>query len=650
MIIREEAVRAVAAARRMRRLRYAGVIALLLALLAALDLARPYAGPSLRPLQWLAGVVAVAWLAHRLGRSRRRRETLPVLALAALLVPVYVDHSRSIDSDGIHYYAYLRSLLFDGDLDLRNDYRLFEANESHKNVLPVGAPILWSPLVGLVWAGAHAARLGGAPPPTGVEPVFQAAVGLANLAYVAAGLFLLMDTLGRFTRPWGAFWATLLCWVGSPLRFYLSVIPSMAHGTEFFGAVLTLRTALALRDAPGRRTALFAGAACGVTFLTRSQDGLLLLLPMGLLAPRLLSGGTRAEAVRGLAWVAAAFAVVALPQLGVWQAMYGTPFLIPHKVLHGDAFLHLDAPQLGGTLVSPRGGVFTSHPVLLLAFLGLLTLAARDPAYVAAAMSALLGMWYLNSTVFDWYQVRRFTGIVPLLAPGLGRALQPLSRAGVVPLALCAFAVWRYDLAVDALRDQPGRSAPVQEIVRQGSDALAADVYALLEPRAPVLAVRLLAAYTGDALLDEPVSRLALGGETSVLRLPRPARHLSAPSAEGGTLVRWVQGDTQATLFLPLAWQGEVTVTLSVCPLETVQPMSMELLWNETSLGRTALEDGFRDYRFAVPPELVRLGTNALVARFDRAPVFHRVRGGGPRQIRPAALAALTLNRGAPRP
>ena len=104
-------------------------------------------------------------------------------------------------------------------------------------------------------------------------------VAFATLLYGTAGLFLLMHTLRRWVGPWAAFWATVIAWVGSPLRFYLSVLPGTAHGVEFFAAVLVLRAYLALRDRPDRRRAFLAGAACGLAFLTRSQDGLLLLRP-----------------------------------------------------------------------------------------------------------------------------------------------------------------------------------------------------------------------------------------------------------------------------------------------------------------------------------------------------------------------------------
>ena len=102
-------------------------------------------------------------------------------------------------------------------------------------------------------------RLFGAGPPAGVEPVYQAAACLTTLLCGAAGLFLLFDTLKRWFSPAAAFWATVICWVGSPLRFYLAVLPSLAHGAEFFAAVLVLRAYLALRRSPGLAPAACAG-------------------------------------------------------------------------------------------------------------------------------------------------------------------------------------------------------------------------------------------------------------------------------------------------------------------------------------------------------------------------------------------------------
>jgi hypothetical protein len=625
-------------------------VAATFALLVALDLARPYAGPALRPWQWAAGLLAVAVLAAVLRRREGGlRPRWPVLALALLLVPTYVDHNRRIEiGDPVHYYSSLRSVLFDGDVRLANDYELLGwGGHESENAQPIGAPLLWSPFVLVVHLVRQAARLFGLPAPDGTEPIYAATVALASLAYGVAGLFVLMAALRRLVSPAAAFWTTVLCWVGSPLRFYLTVMPVMAHGPEFCAAALTVWTYLRLREAADpaavARAAAWCGAACGLAFLARSQDGLLLLLPGLELARRLRRPTDRPAAVRAVGFLAGAFAVAALPQVLAWQAMFGRPLLVPHQRLHGSAFMSLGHPRLIDALVDARGGLFVTHPVMLAAVAGLVVLLRRDPRYVLAVLPAVLAMWYVNASVFDWYHVRRYTGIVPLLAPGLAVLIAPLART-VVPIAAVAFLAWRYDLAVDGLRPLPGVAVPVRSAMARVADDVAAGTYRILEPRAPGAAVRLLAAYTGERLLEANASHVDLGGDDVLLRIPEPARHLSPPTFEDGVAARWVT-DRDARLALPIDAPAGLVLRLRARALETPEPQVMEVVWNGVSVGRSAMRPAWTEYRFDVPPEAMRRGTNVLELRFDRGPIYHRVRGQGPREVRPAALSLLTLNR-----
>lgn len=621
------------------------ILAVLGSLFVGLDLARPYARGGLHGWLWLLGLVLLAavgeWLSSR---GVTLRQALPSLALGLLLLPTILGQTQEVGSDGIQYYAYWRSLAFDFDLDLRNDYALLGWNQDQPPVLPIGAPLLWSPPLFLVHLGREGLRLFGAAGPTGVEPIYQATACLASLAYGAAGLFLLLDTLKRWVPPAAAFWATVLVWVGSPLRFYLSVLPAFAHAAEFLAAVLVLRSYLSLRERPDLKRGLLAGTACGLAFLIRPQDGLMLALPGLDLVWRWIKGPERRPLWRAAAGLGLGFLLAALPQLLAWQITFGVPLLIPHQAIHGAAFLHADRPQLLATLISARGGVFVSHPVLVVAAAGLLGLARRDRRYVLAVLPVLLGMWYLNASVFDWYQVRRFTGLVPLLAPGLALVLVPLCRAGVLPLALTAFLVLRFDLAVDSLRSVPGDAAPPRAAVTAMADGLAADAYRIIEPVAARTAVGLLASYTGEAVLAEPVTEIDLGRETTLLRLPRPARHVSGVEVEDGRAGRWITAQ-DARLFLPVARPSEVIVTLSARALETVEPQFVELLWNEVAAERLPMTPAWRTYRFHVPESAVRTGTNVLSLRFERGPLFHRMRGHGPKEVRPAAIEWLTLHR-----
>ncbi len=559
-----------------------------------------------------------------------------------LLLLAATQQAQQVGSDGIQYYAYFRTVVFDRDLDLRNDYGLL-GWQDQPPVLPIGAPLLWSPLLGAIHGVRKLAGFAGLGEPSGVEPIYQAGACLASWAYGALGLVLLHGVLRRWVSPWAGFWTVLLAWFGSPLRFYLDVLPAFAHAAEFFASVLVLRTYLSLRERPDARRALGAGLACGLAFLTRSQDALLLALPGFALLMRLATSSPRRATVRLGAFLVVGFLLAASPQLLVWQITFGTPILVPHTAIHGSTFWHA-RPELLGSLISPRGGVFASYPILLVAVVALVAQARRDWRYVAGLLPVLLGMWYVNASVFDWYHVRRFTGLVPLLAPALALVVARLARAGPVTMALLAFLTLRFDLAVDSLRKIPGDPAPTQAVVRALSDGLAADAYRLAEPWLPYAAVRGLESYTGEALLKESVSEIDFRGDPTILRLPIPARHVSGVEVEDGRRCRWVT-EQDVRLFVPVARPSEVVVSVTARALETLETQAVELTWNDRAAERLSMTPEWRTYRFHVPWDAVRAGTNAMVLRFDRGPIYRRMRGEGPKEVRPAAIETITFHR-----
>jgi hypothetical protein len=257
----------------------------------------------------------------------------------------------------------------------------------------------------------------------------------------------------------------------------------------------------------------------------------------------------------------------------------------------------------------------------------------REQAF--AVVPVLLATWYVNASVFDWYHVRRFTGIVPLLAPGLAVLIAPVARVAVLA-AVLALAFLRYDVAVDALRAIPGDPAPLGRVVHEVGDGLAADTYAVLEPVAPRTAIKMMAGYTGQPVVGGDPVRIDLGGEPAILRLPVRARSLSAPSFLDGVACRWVRGD-EARLFIPVAGAAPLAVTITAAPADTGDPPMIEVSWMERSVGIQPMAAGWSTYRFDVPDAQVRTGTNVITIAFRRAGVARReVR-------RSAALGSVTV-------
>ena len=213
-------------------------------------------------------------------------------------------------------------------------------------------------------------------------------------------------------------------------------------------------------------------------------------------------------------------------------------------------------------------------------------------------------------------------------------------------LTVLAFLVLRYDLALDTLRPLPGVPVTARAACAEMGRSLAADVYRLVEPASPRAAVRILGAWTRQPLLDDQSTTIDMAGDPAVLRLPLRARNFSDPETEDGVRCRWVR-DRDARLFLPLATPSALAVSIRARALETIEPQFMELDWNGTTVGRQPMTTAWADYRFDVPAAAARAGTNEMVLRFDRAPLYRRMRGHGPHEARPAAIAAITLARAA---
>lgn len=616
--------------------------------LVAADLMRPSLEPGIPVFQATLTllVMALVWRT-RLRELHAGGERWALLTLLALSAFLYLRHPRSLDADGIHYFTYARSLIGDRDLDLANDYGLLGQQMHAPNVLPIGAPLVWGVLLAPLYALQSFLGLVFGFTVTGAEPMFIAAACLVSIVLGCAGVFLLYREFRDFVSPSAALLAVLLVWFGSPLRFYMRVLPSFAHAIEFFAAVLVVVASRRLRETGAPSWAVKAGMACGLVYLVRSQDGLLLLVPAIFAFDSWLSHRRLDRMIREGALALVGFASLAWIQSAVWWSMFGTPFLVPHKVLHGEAFVARTAPKLIEMLLSDRGGLFSTYPVTLLAVLALPFALRKSRPWVVSALLVLLLQWRLNASIFDWYQVRRFTGTIPLIALGLVVITPRLARAGVLAGALLLLVVHQYDVAIDALRPLPGRPVPVQAALRETADSIAAPVYDGLEAVSPKVAVAFLEGYTGSTLLSSGRSDLDLGRTDWWMRLPRPARRFSEVETEDGSLCRFVDG-REARLWLPLRGRGELRVSFEIRAVETETPQRFEVEVNGRSLGQQEIAPSWEIVRFAVPETAWHEGTNEIVLKFEQAPLFFRVRGYGARAYRAAAIRKITFHGGEP--
>ena len=398
-----------------------------------------------------------------------------LVLLFVLTLPLVTPKIRGADE--IEYFSYLRSLVFDHDVEFGNEYERFYAADPqglagfkstfldrretdtgrHINFAPLGCALLWSPFYLLAHAGVLAARAGGAHVAAdGFSFPYVAAACYASALYGLAGLLLVHDALrthGRIPEP-AATLAVAGLWLGTPLLYYMTLAPAFSHAPGVFAVALLLWLSLRAAARPPASVGAWAaiGAVGGLAALVREQDGLFLIVPAGLLLHRAISGREWGAAlVRGLAMALAAV-VVFIPQLLAYRALtgrFGPSRLVARKMSWW-------SPHLFEVLFDPGHGLFAWSPLLLVAGAGLALLVwrRRDAASVLLALALVLQMW-INGAVESWTQAgafgsRRFVCSTPVFAWGLAALLAalPARRIRLASLALVLFAAWNAGLMV----------------------------------------------------------------------------------------------------------------------------------------------------------------------------------------------------------
>jgi hypothetical protein len=403
-----------------------------------------------------------------------------------------------VSGDGIYYYAYLRSMVIDGDLDFQNDLPAFHDSNPHvakqldsgvttpagrtPNLFSIGPALLWMP----VYLFAHGMALTLAPYTGQVADGFSAielfAPSLATSLYGLLGLALAFYFLRRMApraSPYIIAGSIAAVFFGSNLFYYLTFEASMSHGLGFFAVTALLAAWSKWRASKTFWQWLLIGALAGLAGLVRWQ-----LLGVALVIPALDLIFLRRSllALKHLLLVAIGAAIFFIPQLIAWKAIYGSYLIVPQ----GTGFFDLSSPHFLEVLISNRHGLLTWTPLFIIAGLGLilgLTKKFRS-SFAGWALLIIVVQAYINGTALEWwggeaFGARRFTDISVVFMFGLVILLSSItilkrkkiphllawSLIGILIVANLVFMqVYRRDLIP---RGEPVRFSTVVRAVQQ---------------------------------------------------------------------------------------------------------------------------------------------------------------------------------------
>ena len=620
-----------------------------------------------RPFPWLLEsplalaafpliALAVLLVAHALsarGTGRWRGRIVSASVFAALFasgVALQWQLNVRLQSDAFYYFAYLRSIAFDRDVDFTNDYPLLGLNDKAYLWQPptrtgyahsawtIGPAIVWAPFFGVGHLAATQRQAQGVEVATdGTSYPYRQAICIAGLFYALLGAWFSI----RAARPFcgGAIAATATAFVlgGSFLLWYALAEPSMTHAPTMaaVAAFVWYWTATL-----GRRSIwhwIGLGLLAGFAGLIRWQSVLFALLPaLEALAALVRAARARdAAALRstilgGVVFMLAA-TVAFTPQMLAWKAIYGS-YLAVSPV--GPQIRWFD-PHLVDVVFASQNGLFATSPILYLAGLGLLLFAWRRPAVGVPAIVAVAAMVYFNASIQDWwgsagYGGRRFDGTLPLFVLGLGAAIEAASglvarRPRLVAAAVfVAIGVWNATL-LGAFRS--GAVKAGQPIAFRDAGAVQARLlhdwighpfsypanlwFALRNHVSPAYYDLPATSFMGEAI--RPFGRIDVGGDDRAFLLAG----WFTPEREGGLSFRWAT--QQAGLNVPLAFATDLDLQLRIrafaLPGAPAQTVTIET--GASRFGPLPVGTEWQTIVVAVPRAAWRPGPNQVVLTFS---------------------------------
>ena len=423
-------------------------------------------------------------------RSERRWTRIWIVALLHTLAGLAFLNPGYIRPDSVGVYAYLRSLVIDGDLLFLNEWAGFgmitsgapffkEITElgTLANHWWVGTSLLSSPF----YLVAHLLSFPLRNDQDGFSSLYALTLSWTTVGFSVVISLICEDLLSHLTSISGKARWTLIAalWLGTPLFWYEFRFPLGSHLAGALCVAVLCRALLEDSTLPGDHTAAAIGLALGLASATRIQHvvlgGAILIYALRLRRPMRFHLLVAAGTIPGLAVQGAA-----------WWVIYGTPLgpLVSGANSGGSTWMPFHTIAIWPVLVSSYHGLLSWSPIAGLSILGLLTAlfwrkeriggdqrgaagathALHEEAYqgrnreaVVLALGAMLAFEWIANGVGDRYfwggmsfGARRFVDAAVPLAVGLGFFRQHFNKLfTTVTISLCV--LWSLSLTASAL-------------------------------------------------------------------------------------------------------------------------------------------------------------------------------------------------------
>jgi hypothetical protein len=370
------------------------------------------------------------------------------LGLTAIFLASLPFVNPWVRGDGVGYYAYVRSLLIQHDLNFEQDWlhgnSSFVAgrvdNQGHilsnqytatghlDNHFSIGPALLWSPFLLLTHGFVIGAKsVGYDVPADGFSRPYRITMAISTSIYGFVGLLCAFDLARQYYGGAWSFLSTVAIWFGSSFPVYAYFNPSWSHAHSVFAVSLFLWYWHRTREEKGWARWAIVGALASLMVTVYYINAVFLLV----LAPEAIAHGELTlSRLQQHALLALVFIISLLPTFITRSIIYGSPFESGYPPLNTWSWT---SPRFLQVLFSADHGLLTWTPILVPALAGLVLFWRKSPWFGGGLLLSFMAYLYCIASYVDWdglssFGNRFFVSCTPLFVIGLAAFLQSVAH------------------------------------------------------------------------------------------------------------------------------------------------------------------------------------------------------------------------------
>lgn len=397
-----------------------------------------------------------------------------------ILVSIFIVSMMFINpwirGDGVGYYAYIRSLIIDHDLNFENEYlagnktflqhvtdeegnlkdSMRTATGLVENHWAIGPAILWSPFILFVHLLVILSnKIWLSIPANGFSAPYTVTMALFTALYGFLGVYLSFRLASKYFSQSAAFLGTLGIWLASSLPVYMYFNPSWSHAHSAFAVALFLWYWDRTRDGRSLIQWVLLGLISGLIINVYYINGIFLLIPL-LESIRCYYCSWRKKQLtkaRKLflsnSFFTLSTIVALLPTFITKQIIYGRVWET------GYSGWFWTSPKFLKVLFSSEHGLLTWTPVLIPALIGFYYLAIKEKELAIYLSITFFAFLYVIASYHSWHGIssfgnRFFVSFTPAFVLGLTAFINSLLNiwekitSKVIPVVLLFLIIWNF--------------------------------------------------------------------------------------------------------------------------------------------------------------------------------------------------------------